>query len=240
MREASDRWGLDVTEFASLVFPEGRSKIMEETKKLTAARISKGHIGERISKYERNTLRDQQAREVLGQRTNHRSLTRGRLSPNPHLHKDSKGMSEEEKEDSMPLWMKHKLAIKEKLLGKAWIPQKRISRQAMEEVRYLRKQFPEEWTTDKLAKHFNISSESVRRILRTDFQLSPERVAEQDEAKERMRKEKVAAALERLKTERHARWLEIKAERRQMRLSRNPPVEGRIKLGAPKRSIINE
>ncbi|KAF9906405.1 hypothetical protein BX616_000737, partial [Lobosporangium transversale] len=140
MREASDRWGLDVTEFASLVFPEGRSKIMEETKKLTAARISKGHIGERISKYERNTLRDQQAREVLGQRTNHRSLTRGRLSPNPHLHKDSKGMSEEEKEDSMPLWMKHKLAIKEKLLGKAWIPQKRISRQAMEEVRYLRKQ----------------------------------------------------------------------------------------------------
>jgi len=70
------------------------------------------------------------------------------------------------------------------------------------------------------------------RILKTNFQPSPERAEEQDLARHRARKANVSADLERRKAERHAIWLEKKAEREK----KAKQMPSRIKLGAPKRS----
>ncbi|KAF9147531.1 hypothetical protein BG015_010807 [Linnemannia schmuckeri] len=83
----------------------------------------------------------------------------------------------------------------------------------MEEVRYLRKQFPEEWTTAKLADHFNVAGESIAKILRTNYQPTPERAAQQDEVRQRRRKENISADIERIRAERQAAWTARKAER---------------------------
>ncbi|KFH72764.1 hypothetical protein MVEG_03053 [Podila verticillata NRRL 6337] len=229
IKDAQARWGLGATSasYAPIVFPNGRPEISESTKKMTQARIADGYVGQRINKKDQNCARDIQAQTLMG------SLGRGKasaaVSPNPHLHKLS---NEVRNNEPTPLWQKHKIAIKEKMLGKTWNPQRKLSRQAMDEVRYLRKQFPEEWTAQKLADHFNVASESIVRILKTNFQPSPERAEEQDLARHRARKANVSADLERRKAERHAIWLEKKAEREK----KAKQIPSRIKLGAPKRS----
>lgn len=265
VKDAQARWGLGATpsSYASIVFPKGRPEISETTKKMIHARIARGYAGQRLSKEDQRSCQDVSAQTLT------ESLGRGKVSaavsPNPHLHKLPK---ETRNGEPIPLWQKHKMAIKEKMLGKTWNPQRKLSRQSMDEVRYLRKQvlfyahkrhdshdrtphqkqmcadlllspfspiwkqFPEEWTASKLADHFNVASESIVRILKTDFQPSPERAEEQDLARHRARKANVSADLERRKAERHALWLEKKAERE--RIAKQMP--SRIKLGAPKRS----
>ncbi|KAG0370446.1 Required for respiratory growth protein 9 mitochondrial [Gamsiella multidivaricata] len=230
MQDAKERWGLGATEYAPIVFPKGRSEIVTRAKQLMQDRISNGHARPKIPKTERNTLRDQQATAALNLRASGR-FSATSSSPNPHLHRPS-----EEGSDSIPQWMKHKLAIKQKLLGKTWNPQRKLSRQAMEEVRYLRKKFPDEWDTARLASHFNVASESIVRILRTDFRPATERAVEQDNTKARKRKDNISADIERIKAERHALWLERKAEREKARV-KTGRITSRVKLGAPKRSI---
>ncbi|KAF9178106.1 Required for respiratory growth protein 9 mitochondrial [Haplosporangium sp. Z 767] len=216
MQGAQDRWGLGSISFAPIVFPDGRPEIAEITSALVKERISRGYIGaasSRISKDMRNTLRDQHAKEVFDLRTLSTSISSSSSpsssSPNPHLHRSPRDGSEPE----IPQWRKHKEAIKNKLLGKAWNPQRKITRQAMEEVRYLRKQFPEEWTTQKLASHYNVSGEAIAKILRTKFQPHSERAAEQDAIREQARKQNIEASLERMKVERNAEYLKRKVER---------------------------
>ncbi|KAF9967929.1 Required for respiratory growth protein 9 mitochondrial [Mortierella alpina] len=228
--DAKERWALGATTFAPIVFPSGRPAIAELTKTLAETRIKEGHTGQRVPKNVRNALRDQQSKSVLGSRTG--SLLPGASSPNPHLHKAPRDGSTA----PMPEWLKHKIAIKNKLNGEKWDPQKKLTRQAMEEVRYLRKQFPDEWTTTKLSEHYNMAGESIRRILRTDFQPPAERVAKQDQVKDQERKENVVNSLQRIKEEKHAAWLERKAKADAERKRANP-AGTRIKLGAPKRSI---
>ncbi|KAF9137025.1 hypothetical protein BGX30_010615 [Mortierella sp. GBA39] len=84
----------------------------------------------------------------------------------------------------------------------------------MEEVRYLRKQFPEEWTTAKLADHFNVAGESIAKILRTHYQPTPERATQQDEVRQRRRKENISADIERIRAERQVTWTAHKTERK--------------------------
>ncbi|KAF9961247.1 Required for respiratory growth protein 9 mitochondrial [Mortierella alpina] len=228
--DAKERWALGATTFAPIVFPGGRPTIAEFTKTLTETRIKDGYTGQRVPKDVRNALRDQQAKAILDSRTG--SILPGASSPNPHLHRAPRDGSTA----PMPEWLKHKLAIKNKMNGERWDPQKKLTRQAMEEVRYLRKQFPEEWTTAKLAEHYNVAGESIRRILRTDFQPPVERVTKQDQVKDQDRKENIVNSLQRIKDEKHAAWLERKAKADAERKRANP-VATRIKLGAPKRSI---
>jgi hypothetical protein len=130
-KDAQVRWELGAisASYAPIVFPNGRPEISEATKKMTQARIADGYAGQRINR------EDHQVQTLMG------SLGRGKasaaVSPNPHLHKLSKNVRNDE---SIPLWQKHKMSIKEKMLGKTWNPQRKLSRQAMDEVRYLRKQ----------------------------------------------------------------------------------------------------
>ncbi|KAF9352472.1 Required for respiratory growth protein 9 mitochondrial [Mortierella sp. AD094] len=231
VQEAKERWGLGATVFAHIVYPNGRAEIVDQTKRLTEARISSGHSGQRMPLDANYHSRNRQTKNTLdlGENTILSTLP---AVPNPHLHQTSRDGSTE----SIPQWMKHKLAMKKKLLGKAWNPQRKLTRQSMEEVRFLHKQFPDEWTTPKLAAHFNVASESIVRILKTNSQLSPERIAEQDEAKKLRRKENISADVEKIKARRHSAWLERKAEREKNRQS-NSSASSRIKLGAPIRSI---
>lgn len=87
-----------------------------------------------------------------------------------------------------------------------------------------------------MAEHFNVASESIVKILKTNFQLPADRIVEQDRAKQLKKKENVSADVERMRAERHTAWLERKAEREKNRQSSNAS-SGRIKLGAPKRTI---
>ncbi|KAK3820352.1 MAG: Neugrin-domain-containing protein [Benniella sp.] len=233
MEEAKERWCLGNENLAPVVYPKGRPEIAAQIKKLVETRIRNGFAGQGAS----SPPQERRARRILDLGSQNDALTLSRppssssSSSAIDLHEASKSENE-----NMPQWMKHKLAIKKKLLGQAWNPQRKLTRQAMEEVRYLRKQFPEEWTTEKLARHFNVASESIVRILRSDYVPSRERTVEQDMIKEQNRKENVAQDVERIKAERHAEWLKRKEEEKKGAKQTNKST-ARIRLGAPKRLI---
>jgi len=71
-----------------------------------------------------------------------------------------------------PLW-----AIRQQTLRKnypeGWAPIKRISRDAMELVRNLHDSDPKQFSTPVLAKQFKISSEAIRRVLRSKWRADP-------------------------------------------------------------------
>ncbi|KAL0941063.1 mitochondrion organization and biogenesis protein [Colletotrichum truncatum] len=70
-------------------------------------------------------------------------------------------------------WQIQKAALKEKF-PEGWNPRKRLSPDAIAGIKALNSQFPEEYTTTKLAAMFEVSPESIRRILRSKWQASPE------------------------------------------------------------------
>ncbi|KAH8101143.1 hypothetical protein BXZ70DRAFT_999954 [Cristinia sonorae] len=67
----------------------------------------------------------------------------------------------------------HKLAMKERF-PEGWSPPRRLSRAAMEGLRWLHAQDPETCTTPMLAQKFRISPEAVRRILKSKWEPSKE------------------------------------------------------------------
>ncbi|RYP11421.1 hypothetical protein DL764_000075 [Monosporascus ibericus] len=70
-------------------------------------------------------------------------------------------------------WQIQKEALKQKFPG-GWQPRKRLSPDAVEGIRALHAQFPEEYPTEALARRFEVSPEAIRRILRTRWRPSPE------------------------------------------------------------------
>lgn len=66
-------------------------------------------------------------------------------------------------------WQIDKAALHEKMGGEAWNPKKKLSPDALEGIRTLHAQHPEEFTTPVLAQHFKISPEAVRRILKSKW-----------------------------------------------------------------------
>lgn len=81
-----------------------------------------------------------------------------------------------------PAWQAEKEAIKKKLDGEAWNPRKKLSPDTMEGIRHLNQTQPERFTTPVLAEHFKVSSEAIRRILKSKWRPSDE------EHDERMRR----------------------------------------------------
>lgn len=59
-------------------------------------------------------------------------------------------------------------------------PERRLTRDAMEEIRYLRQNQPEEWTVERLAEGFSVSKDVISRVLRSKFVPNPERKVKQD------------------------------------------------------------
>ena len=75
--------------------------------------------------------------------------------------------------------------MKEKFGEQAWSPRKRISPDALAGIRALRTNQPDVYTTDRLADHFKMSPEAIRRILRSKWQPNEE---EMDERRKRWEK----------------------------------------------------
>ncbi|XP_020821054.1 neugrin isoform X2 [Phascolarctos cinereus] len=47
-------------------------------------------------------------------------------------------------------------------------PQRVLSRNAMEQIRYLRKEFSEDWSVPRLAEGFGVSTDVIRRVLKSN------------------------------------------------------------------------
>lgn len=71
-------------------------------------------------------------------------------------------------------WRRHRLAMKD-AHPDGWSPPKKLSREAMDGMRFLHSQNPEIFTTPILADKFRISPEAVRRILKSKWEPSRER-----------------------------------------------------------------
>ncbi|XP_067327467.1 neugrin [Anolis sagrei] len=59
-------------------------------------------------------------------------------------------------------------------------PQRTLTRQAMEQIRFLSWESPEEWPVDRLARGFRVPPDVITRVLRSRFQPSPSRATKQD------------------------------------------------------------
>ncbi|KAI1753699.1 hypothetical protein F4782DRAFT_495381 [Xylaria castorea] len=70
-------------------------------------------------------------------------------------------------------WQIQKKALREKF-PEGWRPRKRLSPDALDGIRALHKKLPEQYTTEVLAKHFEVSVEAIRRILKSKWTPSPE------------------------------------------------------------------
>lgn len=74
-------------------------------------------------------------------------------------------------------WQLQKAALKEKF-PEGWQPRKRLSPDALAGIRALNAQFPEIYTTEALADKFQMSSEAIRRILKSHWR--PSSLEEED------------------------------------------------------------
>ncbi|KAG8406559.1 Required for respiratory growth protein 9 mitochondrial [Metarhizium acridum] len=79
-----------------------------------------------------------------------------------------------------PEWQSQKAALKEKF-PQGWKPRKRLSPDALAGIRALNAQFPDTYTTRALADKFEVSAESIRRILKSKWTPSAEEEQERQE-----------------------------------------------------------
>ncbi|CAK7271108.1 Required for respiratory growth protein 9 mitochondrial [Sporothrix epigloea] len=70
-------------------------------------------------------------------------------------------------------WQVQKRALQTKF-PEGWNPRKKLSPDALEGIRALHRQFPETYTTATLVRHFQVSPEAIRRILKSSWQATPE------------------------------------------------------------------
>lgn len=77
-------------------------------------------------------------------------------------------------------WRIQKEALKEKF-PEGWRPRKRLSPDALDGIRALHAQFPAQYTTEVLARNFEVSPEAIRRILRSKWTPNPEEEIDRQE-----------------------------------------------------------
>ncbi|XP_056629345.1 neugrin [Triplophysa dalaica] len=79
---------------------------------------------------------------------------------------------------------RHHKAVKfhkmKRQMNKPGAPERRLSWDAIEQIRYLKQESPEEWTLERLAEAFSVSSDVISRVLRGTFTPTPERKLNQD------------------------------------------------------------
>jgi Neugrin len=76
------------------------------------------------------------------------------------------------------LWQIQKAALKKKFGEQGWNPRKKLSPDTMEGIRALHEQYPQKYTTPVLAEQFKVSPEAIRRILKSKWAASPEKMEE--------------------------------------------------------------
>ncbi|XP_069812760.1 neugrin [Dendropsophus ebraccatus] len=65
-------------------------------------------------------------------------------------------------------------------------PERRLTWNAIQQIRYLREEFPEEWPLSRLAVGFNVSTDVIKKVLRSKFIPSESRRIKQDAAASRV------------------------------------------------------
>lgn len=95
-------------------------------------------------------------------------LTESKALRQGHLRQDS----EKPWSDREP-WQAHKASLKAKFGSEGWNPRKKLSPDAMEGVRALHAQYPDQFTTAILANEFKVSPEAIRRILKSNWRPNP-------------------------------------------------------------------
>ncbi|XP_017323237.1 neugrin isoform X2 [Ictalurus punctatus] len=71
----------------------------------------------------------------------------------------------------------HKIRRK---LSSAGAPERRLSWDAIQQIRYLKQESPQEWTVQRLAEGFSVNTDVIYRVLHSKFTPPPERRLKQD------------------------------------------------------------
>jgi hypothetical protein len=105
-------------------------------------------------------------------------------SKKPRREPDKRKTSPQPEDQTFPpkheRWQLHKAALKDKFPD-GWRPRKRLSPDALVGIRALHEQFPEEFSTEVLAKKFEVSPEAIRRILRSKWSPSTDEEIDRQE-----------------------------------------------------------
>lgn len=101
-------------------------------------------------------------------------------SPSPSPRARDKQPKRDSKRPPIPKeeWQVQKAALTAKFGGTAWAPRKRLSPDAMDCIRALQDQFPNQMNTEVLAREFEVSPEAIRRILRRRWEPSADQEAD--------------------------------------------------------------
>ncbi|KAJ2742290.1 Required for respiratory growth protein 9 mitochondrial [Coemansia sp. BCRC 34301] len=101
------------------------------------------------------------------------------------------------RDTSLEAWQRRKIELKLKHGSEKWEPTKKIATSSMEKIRLLNSEFPEVWTMKRLSEQFKVSQETVRRILKSGFRPSEQRL----ERREQRRKSEMQAYKDRDKAQ---------------------------------------
>jgi hypothetical protein len=85
----------------------------------------------------------------------------------------------------LPIWMLEKAAAEKKYGKEGWSPLRKLSPEALEGIRTLHAQHPDEYTTEKLSDLFEVSPEAIKRILKSKWRPNPDQAIARQEAWER-------------------------------------------------------
>ncbi|KAL8721516.1 MAG: hypothetical protein Q9225_001815 [Loekoesia sp. 1 TL-2023] len=109
----------------------------------------------------------------VAQRSNARRPNRRQSSPEER----SKFIRQKPPIAKRETWQIQKDALSSKFGSAGWAPRKRLSPDALEGVRALHAQYPEKYTTPILANYFEVSTEAIRRILKSKWRPNDKEVA---------------------------------------------------------------
>ncbi|KAK8133902.1 Required for respiratory growth protein 9 [Apiospora sp. TS-2023a] len=118
-------------------------------------------------KYKRNLKEPREQKHIVRKEPPEQTYT------TKHLDLQSKDREAERESDNRPrkkreAWQIQKEALKEKF-PEGWAPRKRLSPDALDGIKALHAQFPDEYTLPVLAAKFEVSPEVIRRILRAKW-----------------------------------------------------------------------
>uniref|UniRef100_A0A3Q0R854 Neugrin n=1 Tax=Amphilophus citrinellus TaxID=61819 RepID=A0A3Q0R854_AMPCI len=86
----------------------------------------------------------------------------------------------EDVEDKLKRQRTVKYHILRRQMTPSGAPERKLTWDAIEQIRYLKQNQPEEWTVERLAEGFSVSPDVILRLLRSKFVPSPERKAKQN------------------------------------------------------------